>query len=1443
MSLHDFRAQLQGRARAVATALCVLAFLAALGTATLTQAPQDEKTVLGDLLARVLSTPTSRVSIGAVDGALSSDVTIRDVAISDRDGVWLKLDRARLVWRRVALLSGRLEINSLELGRLEVLRRPLPSPDSATLEPDGSLLPELPVKVEIKGFKLGELVLGESFAGQPARLTADGKAKLGAPVEGLDLDVNVRRLDAAGLFAAHLRFVPKGEQLEMKASLVEPAGGLLSKGANLPGTPPINLNLDGRGTLDDWNADLDFNAGESIDAKGSARMSRVGAERRLSVDLVSRLEGLLPGPAAAVFSGRTKLDGGLHFSDSGAFGIDRLELASQTARLDARGTLTADRVADFTVSAQAVPTEGAELDSLVFDGSLKGPLARPRVNGSLKAAGLRAQGSALDRIETRFSAEPVGPDPNASRFALSADARVEGLLLADPALRRAIGSRAALTFRGTLQPDNIVEVATFRIEGPTAQAAYAGKVGQNTLTGTVQAALSDIAVFSDIAGRPLAGSIMAKANLSGDPARKAVTADIDLRTRTLALGLPALDRLLGQSPHFRGRLSQIYDGYTFEGARLDGAEIVASLEGRATARLADARLDVDLKDLSALEPKLSGQATLDGRLTGTLERPDLAATLSVADAEALGRPVRDLRVEMALKDLTGALDGTLRLSGEIGGKALRGGIHFGRPVPQAWSLDHLAFNLGSCSIDGRAAVDADTLLTEGALNLSASNLDDLSPLALTPMAGSLEAAITLTREGGRQNAVIRAHGAAMRRGDLALALLDAGLTGRDLRQRPVIDGHLNAERLVAAGESLDSVRLTAQGAPSASDIVLKVKARDFDLDGAARLVPAEPIWIELSRLTAIRGSDRLALTGPATITLDDGAAVINGLSIAAGSGQVILSGRVGRSLDLKLGIRALPLSLARIAVPSLAPAGTLDGDAEVRGSAARPEGRYALSVTRLVTPETRKAGLQPIDAKASGNLSDGRASIDGRVSAGRGAEMSVTGSLPIGPGGALALRARVNLEAALANTLLSAGGQRLAGRVSVDAGVTGTLSAPRVEGDATLAGGSFTDPLQGIRLTNIEGRATGRGDAIVLERLTATTRNGGTLRAEGRVAVEPDAGFPGSLKFAAERAELISNPLMTAVASLNLSLNGPLARTARITGQVDVVSIDVSVPDRLPATVQPPPGIRRINTPPEMRAGLNAKTERKGPIAAAGHHGKTAPLIDATLDVSVSAPNHIFVRGRGIDAELGGEVRLTGSSRDPVAIGAFEMRRGRLSVVGQRLDFSRGRLTFGGELTAPDLDFMAETKAAEVTAQIAVTGPANQPNFVISSDPTLPQDEVFSRLLFKKTSGGLSPFQALQLAQAVAQFSGGAGGVDVFERARKGLGVDSLDISTGANGGPAVGASRYLSDRLSVGVKAGAKPADSAATVNYDVTRRVKIQGEAGGDGRTAVGVGVEWEY
>ena len=110
----------------------------------------------------------------------------------------------------------------------------------------------------------------------------------------------------------------------------------------------------------------------------------------------------------------------------------------------------------------------------------------------------------------------------------------------------------------------------------------------------------------------------------------------------------------------------------------------------------------------------------------------------------------------------------------------------------------------------------------------------------------------------------------------------------------------------------------------------------FTLDGAARVVPAADTRIEIQRLSAARGNDRFALTGPAAIALRDGGAVIDGLSIAAGSGRVTVAGRAGRELDLKVAIRSLPLSLARIAAPSLALSGTLDGEADLRGPATRP---------------------------------------------------------------------------------------------------------------------------------------------------------------------------------------------------------------------------------------------------------------------------------------------------------------------------------------------------------------------------------------------------------------------------------------------------------------------------------------------------------------------------
>ena len=98
---------------------------------------------------------------------------------------------------------------------------------------------------------------------------------------------------------------------------------------------------------------------------------------------------------------------------------------------------------------------------------------------------------------------------------------------------------------------------------------------------------------------------------------------------------------------------------------------------------------------------------------------------------------------------------------------------------------------------------------------------------------------------------------------------------------------------------------------------------------------------------------------------------------------------------------------------------------------------------------------------------------------------------------------------------------------------------------------------------------------------------------------------------------------------------------------------------------------------------IRRRSSRSGSLwkCARGRTRRQAPAFNAMLDLVLSAPSRVYVRGRGIDAELGGDLRLTGTLQDPIAIGAFEMRRGRLTVIGTRLDFTRGRLTFTGDLT------------------------------------------------------------------------------------------------------------------------------------------------------------------
>ncbi|WP_386332316.1 translocation/assembly module TamB domain-containing protein [Sulfitobacter sediminilitoris] len=228
------------------------------------------------------------------------------------------------------------------------------------------------------------------------------------------------------------------------------------------------------------------------------------------------------------------------------------------------------------------------------------------------------------------------------------------------------------------------------------------------------------------------------------------------------------------------------------------------------------------------------------------------------------------------------------------------------------------------------------------------------------------------------------------------------------------------------------------------------------------------------------------------------------------------------------------------------------------------------------------------------------------------------------------------------------------------------------------------------------------------------------------------------------------------------------------------------------------------------------------------------------MNIRVNAPNRIFVRGRGLDAELGGALRLTGNTNRIISAGRFDLLRGRLDILGKRFDLIEGSIQFQGDLI-PYIRFVSATNTQTGEVRVVVDGPADAPKVSFESTPEAPQDEVLAQLLFGRKISEISPFQALQLANAVATLAG-RGGVGVISNLRQGFGLDDLDITTTDSGATAVRAGKYISENVYTDVTA-ASDGTGEVSLNLDITSNLKGKATLGSDGNSGIGVFFEKDY
>jgi translocation and assembly module TamB len=349
--------------------------------------------------------------------------------------------------------------------------------------------------------------------------------------------------------------------------------------------------------------------------------------------------------------------------------------------------------------------------------------------------------------------------------------------------------------------------------------------------------------------------------------------------------------------------------------------------------------------------------------------------------------------------------------------------------------------------------------------------------------------------------------------------------------------------------------------------------------------------------------------------------------------------------------------------------------------------------------------------------------------------------------------------------------------------------------------------------------------------------------------VDAERGLVLDLGLATQRALLVSRPDMVATVSSTLKVTGTTSSGIEISGPVTIDRAEISVGGGQTASF-PTLDVREINKPGALAAATQPVQRRTPPKNA-------PPPPDATpikLALDVRAPQAIFVRGRGLDAEMSGQLTVGGSPSAPAVTGGFTMRRGTFSLGSRRLTFSKGIVTLDNLNTIdPRLDFLATTTANSATIGLAITGTAREPKLEITSTPSMPPDEAMALLIFGKPASRLGASELIQVTQALAELAGQSPGEGVMSRLRKGLGLDQLSIGSSSSSrgeptgaaasGVSLEAGRYVAPGVYVGARQGAAGNSSRGVVQLDVFDNIKVEGDIGANSSGRVGVKAEWDY
>jgi translocation and assembly module TamB len=408
-------------------------------------------------------------------------------------------------------------------------------------------------------------------------------------------------------------------------------------------------------------------------------------------------------------------------------------------------------------------------------------------------------------------------------------------------------------------------------------------------------------------------------------------------------------------------------------------------------------------------------------------------------------------------------------------------------------------------------------------------------------------------------------------------------------------------------------------------------------------------------------------------------------------------------------------------------------------------------------------------------------------------------------------------------------GLDLDGTLQLLATGSGTIGAPSLDGTINGDNLAVRWTEQGVNLHGGVLRAQLAGDQLRLQRLSINGPHG-SASAEGSMQLA-GGGANVQLKLVADKLEALSRPDRTVVVSGQATLirdAGHFALEGKL--HADRALIELAPQGR--PTVSDDVVVLGRGTPDQA-----AKPEAEKPL---------------TVDLAADLGNDFRLRGKGIDATLGGSLQLRRLGAKPPRVnGTIRVVSGTYSAYGQKLTIDRGLLTFSGPYDNPSLDILAvrqppngeQPSDTNVQAGVEVRGTALAPRAKLVSTPTVSDSEKLSWLVLGHGMQGTTGSEADALGAAASALLSGSGG-GFQSKVAGSLGLDEIGVSGGGAKGlesTVVTVGKRLSSRAYLSFAQGTATATSVVRLRYKLNPRVTLQLQAGTN--TALDVLYSWAF